>query len=382
MPLEERCPASYALQALRAKERGMKIRPVLLTATLSILGCSGSSSTKETSTSATSSATAALTSTASSSASAKKEKHEKDKEARNDPSSSPVDASCAPSSAPCSGEATINSGGRDRTYRYHLPKPGGKPGLVVALHGHGGDAVGFEKVAHIVRLADEDGFVAIVPDGVEKAWADARGVSDASKANVDDVAFISALIDHGVKDLGADASKVMVLGFSNGSMMTQRIGCELADKLTGIVTISGELPTVEGPTCAPKKPISVIAFHGTKDPVVPYEGGEVKGAAGGSVLSAQASIARWAELDKCAAGKPTASEEPDTDPDDGTTTKRETYQGCANGTQVVFFSIKGGEHKYPVGPEKGEKKNDKDTKGQSHDVDALQMAWTLLFPSK
>ena len=276
-------------------------------------------------------------------------------------------AKCTRRTAPCDGMGKLDSGGHERTFRFHLPPKGReKPPLVLALHGHGGDAEEFERVTHLSKIADDDGFVVVYPNGFKKSWADARGTSDASVAGIDDVAFLSALIDKQIAELGADASKVVVIGFSNGAMMAQRVGCELAGKVTAIAPVSGTFALDYAPKCAPAKPLTVIEFHGDADDVVPFAGGDLPGKVAGKMLSAPASAARWAELDHCTA-TPVTTDEPDVDPKDGTKAKRSTFSGCAQGSKVVFFTIENGGHKWPVGPD-GNPAHEGDH--ISHDVDA------------
>jgi polyhydroxybutyrate depolymerase len=223
---------------------------------------------------------------------------------------------------------------------------GGARPLVVALHGRLGDGKAMAHLTGLDAVADEDGFVVVFPDGYEKSWNDGRGRSPASEAGVDDVGFISALVDHAVASFRADARRVYVTGMSNGGMMTHRIGCELAAKIAGIAPVAGALPERGAPSCAPARPLSVVMFHGTDDSFVPYGGGEMQRGAGGRVLSAEASLAKWAALEGCAAGSTTV--ELDRDPSDGTSVER-TQSVCPAGRQVALYTIRGGGHTWPGG---------------------------------
>ncbi len=281
---------------------------------------------------------------------------------------------CTPDLGPCEGEGVLSSGGLERTFRFHLPKRGAsKPGLVVALHGHGGDARSFEAGSHFDKVGDEHDFAVVYPNGVDKSWNSFDAKSGAAKAGVDDVAFVSALIDRGIADFGADPAHVLVAGFSNGGMMAERIGCELADKVSAIAPASGPMAVNEASSCKPSKPISVILFHGDADPRVPFAG-RPDGEQTGALMSPTATIAKWAALNHCAA-TPVTSNEPDVDPNDGTRAKRATYGGCANGVRVVFFTIEGGVHAWPAGPDASGKASKKE--GVSHDVDASETIWKL-----
>ena len=184
-------------------------------------------------------------------------------------------------------------GGRDRTYVVHRPterpSAAGLPVLLI-LHGRFGTAENTARLTHFDQVADRAGFLAVYPEGVERSWSDARGTTEASTAGVDDVAFISALIDELVARDGVDPARVYVTGFSNGGILTQQLGCQLAGKLAGIAPVAGPTPPSLPPACHPSRPLPVLEIHGTADPVVPYQGGTVRaGREDGQVTSAPAS---------------------------------------------------------------------------------------------
>ncbi len=74
------------------------------------------------------------------------------------------------------------------------------------------------------------------------------------------------------------------------------IACELSGKLAAIAPVAGSLSVNDAARCQPQQKISVIHFHGSDDPLVPFTGGAVHGDLGGDVLSATDSLARWANL--------------------------------------------------------------------------------------
>jgi polyhydroxybutyrate depolymerase len=133
------------------------------------------------------------------------------------------------------------------------------------------------------------------------------------------------------------------------------------------------MPAALAKDCRPAKPISVIMFHGTKDPLVPYDGGDIKGGAGAGVLSAAETLRTWASLDGCPA-KPETSNEPDRDPSDGTKVRRERFANCSNGSEVDLYTVEGGGHTWPGGwqylPELVIGKTSKD-------IDASETIWAF-----
>lgn len=259
-------------------------------------------------------------------------------------------ASCRrPQPDPGSEKTSLTFGGIERTYVYHEPSSAPAAGtrtLIISLHGNMGTGAQQEDLTGFSTLADERGFIAVYPDGVDKSWADGRGTTDADTQGIDDVGFISALIDEMVSKRGVDPKKVFVTGFSNGSMMTNRLGCELSDKIAAIGTLSGTMPETISTTCAPKRGVPLMSFHGDADPFAPYGGGEVNSSSGGKVLSAEATRALWAEKSGCDATT-TSAPIADTVTDDETTVMREDNQGCKDGSEVVLFTVAGGGHTWP-----------------------------------
>jgi polyhydroxybutyrate depolymerase len=253
-------------------------------------------------------------------------------------------------------EASIEVGGRERTYLYHHP-PGwrGEPHdaqekklpLVIALHGRGGNGTSQEVGTHMTDIANREGFVVVYPDGYRRSWHDARERGPAAEEGIDDVAFVSALIDHFVAHHSVDPTRVFVVGASNGAIMTFRIACELADKIAGAGPVIGLLPDNPAYQCKPSRPVPMMIIAGQSDPMIPYEGGDVLGGDRGKVLSAHATRAKWAELNGCEGADVQQTIDPT--PDDGTRVHEMRHSKCKDGAQVVLFTVEGGGHTWPSG---------------------------------
>jgi polyhydroxybutyrate depolymerase len=241
--------------------------------------------------------------------------------------------------------------GRERTYLLHVPAnyEGTQPvPLVLALHGRLGKGSGEEELAHLDKVSDEHGFLVAYPDGLDRSWADGRGGTPSDKNGVDDVKFLSALIDKIEQDSKVDAARVYVTGMSNGGFMSGRLACELSDRVAAVAIVGASLSSNVAASCHPAKPVSVLIIQGTEDPLVPIQGGALgHNGAGGQVLSHDATVKKFAELDRC--GLEPAKKHIADDAGDGTTVDVQLYSRCAGGNEVRSYVVNGGGHTWPSG---------------------------------
>ncbi len=248
---------------------------------------------------------------------------------------------------------TLTSGGVDRTYVLHVPAGHPEPkALVIELHGGGGRGDEIDRLTGFNALADAQGFVVAAPSVLAGNWNDGRpevatggfagGGGQIGQQGVDDVRFISDVIDDVRSVASIDDLRIYAAGISNGAMMSTRLACELSDRIAavGLVAGTGAVSLVRG--CRPTRPVSVIAFNGTADPLVPYEGGQVTafGSDRGEVVSVDALAARMASLGGCTDPPAASSAGP------SVTLRR---WSCPNGVGVDFYRVEGGGHTWPGG---------------------------------
>jgi polyhydroxybutyrate depolymerase len=236
----------------------------------------------------------------------------------------------------------LSFGGVQRTYVLHVPAGLEQPnGLVINLHGAGMTGSQQAAVTGYNTVADQYGFVVAYPDGIDTAWADGRGASLPDRQGVNDVGFLATLIEQLSRDFQIPPGRVFVTGMSAGAFMANRLVCERADLVSAIAPVAGTLGAAL--PCAPSRPVSVMAVHGTADPVVPYNGGPMVGRGGPStIISAPALAERWRAINRC----------PGPLVDDPATTgeiQEMAATGCADNTEVVLVSIDGGGHTWPAG---------------------------------
>ena len=243
-------------------------------------------------------------------------------------------------------QGTIPVGGTARTYLLHVPatlKKGKPAPLVLVFHGGGGHARNMPKFTQFDRLADQQGFIVAYPEGLNKHWSDGRGLSPA-----DDVGFIRTLVAELERSRNIDPKRVYATGISNGGFFSQRLACDLADKIAAVVSVAATMPEPLVTVCKPVRPVSVMFMQGSKDPLVHIDGGPVARTHGRCVSLAAAS-SFWRDRDQTSS-TPVSADLPD-DAHDGTRVHRDVYGGGQQGTEVVVYTIEGGGHTWPGGPQ-------------------------------
>ena len=243
----------------------------------------------------------------------------------------------------------LQVGARNRAYRLHLPPAydGVMPlPLVLVFHGSFETAEDIERVTQFSRLADAQRVIVVYPEGVRRRWNDGRSPV---AARTDDVGFVTALITRLEDTLAIDPTRIYAAGMSNGGMFVQRLGCELSGIIAAIAPVDGTMPAGVAASCRPAQPVSVIEFHGTKDAYVLWHGGMVR-VLGGRTLSVPDTVAQWRQQDACPE-RPRVVEEPPQDPRASMRVRRETYGPCRDRNDVVLYTVEGGGHTWPGGPE-------------------------------
>ena len=250
--------------------------------------------------------------------------------------------------------------GKDnRTYILYIPQnlDKNKPvPLLFALHGGGGQAknmVGLTK-GRFNELADRDGFIVVYPNAVEKNWNDGREIDKyySNKNNVDDVGFIAELIKRISKEYKIDEKRIYFTGISNGGFMSFRLAIELNDKIAAIAPVTANINSNLTKKPKPKNPISVLIINGTRDPLVPYNGGKIgfrrQRNSHGTAISTGDSVKYWVEVNGCRKD-PSIYQIPDKDKTDGCTVEKEVFGGGKQGSEVVLYKVLRGGHTWPSG---------------------------------
>ena len=247
---------------------------------------------------------------------------------------------------------TITSGASERIVVVYVPTgyDGRRPvPLVLNLHGSQSNAAEQMLRSELARTAERNTFIVAAPQGLLPAPPGFRwnvpGVTTTDPNAPDDVRFLSDVLDHLQDRLCIDARRIYGAGYSGGGRMISQYACDHPDRVAAIAPVAGlraGVP-VAGPagpqpdpaSCDPDRPVPVITFQGTADPVNPYAGG----GAPYWQYGASAALARWAEINDCRRG-----------PRSRRVSRHVTevaYTGCRGNAEVVMYLVEGGGHTWP-----------------------------------
>ena len=232
---------------------------------------------------------------------------------------------------------TILHDGVEREYFVFVPAGSrAEVPVVVAIHGYGSTASGFQAKNGLNRHAARHGYITVIPQGTHfradgnggspylvTSWNDlaanmpatAEGPHCTDSAQrypcppdcdsclrcgwtscADDVGFIDKMLDQVHAEFPTNAARTYLLGVSNGAMMTLRLGCNLSDRFAAIAPIIGQL--APGYACGPSTDLPMLHLFGGEDDTVRFDG---RPAADGFIYTSAARTAEvWASAMRCA----------------------------------------------------------------------------------
>lgn len=243
---------------------------------------------------------------------------------------------------------TLDVAGEERWYLLTTPTAhdGETPlPLIVELHGLAEGAAIAAQMSELDTIAEREGFVMAYPNG---SGSPVRWDQHLDSNPNRDFELITTLLDTLGEELCIDEARVYATGLSYGAIMSSSLACVMADRFAAIAPVAG----IERPeACEPTRQVPVLAFHGTADPILFFNGGvgDLGAALSGGTLEAPsdpvdldgpgypASVAEWAEANGCG---------------DSTDERRsehviERIYDCEQDADVRFLIIEGGGHSWP-----------------------------------
>jgi polyhydroxybutyrate depolymerase len=258
-------------------------------------------------------------------------------------------ASTKTSSPPASGPALVAA----RPYALDVP-PGYDPShpapLLLSLHGFGdtGENLGADRWP-LAAVARAHGAFVAHPNGTlsssqERYWNATDACCSFEGAAVDDVAYLTAVIDDVSRRYAIDPKRIWASGISNGGFMSHRLACDRSSRIAAIVSLAGAT-WLDASKCAQDAPVSVLEIHGADDPLVKYEGGTSRGGRGAVYPSVDATVAESAAKNACSGALVPRGTAQGFDGQDLTrTTEIGVWSGCPAGIDVERWKMNGARH--------------------------------------
>lgn len=257
---------------------------------------------------------------------------------------------------------SIFTGGQYRSYRLYIPSiytgATARP-LILNLHGYTSNAQQQQVYSNFMPIADTANFLMVFPNGTynsgQRFWN--AGISSLL---VNDIAFLSALIDSLDLTYNINLNRVYSCGMSNGGYMSHALACELSNRITAIASVTGSIfNTQYGSNCHPTRPVPVMQIHGTSDATVPYIGSSTS-------MPVDSVVKYWVKKNNC---NPVAtfSNVPNTSTTDGCTAEHYIYSAGTGGSSVELYKIINGAHTWPGFPFGGV--------GTNQDINASKEIW-------
>ena len=264
------------------------------------------------------------------------------------PASSPAVAEAPPApQADCSPGARRDQGlsqgsfpvegGESRRYLLYLPAAydGSKRlPLVFNFHGYGSTADQQLLYSGMSSVAERQDFVVVTLNG----QGSPRHYNQRPKAHqgeVSDITVVTSLLDSLLEDLCLDDTRVYAAGMSDGGVLAAALGCFAAERFAAVAAVGA---LIYDPACAEASPVPLLAFRGTADEIVPFDGGRVACCGRPVVNATRDDIASWAAHNGCATTPAVTMQG---------AVETSTYGDCDQGADVVLHAIVGGGHTWP-----------------------------------
>jgi len=237
---------------------------------------------------------------------------------------------------------TIVSSGLKREYLLYVPRTYDRTRptpLVISMHGAGMWPAAQKDTSQWNRVAESEGVIVVYPSGRGGGGPRIWRAATAGAGLMRDVRFISELIDTLETAYNIDPARIYANGLSNGGGMAFVLSCTLSDRIAAVGMV-GAAQLLPWSWCTDRRPVPMIAFHGTADTAAPYKGGPswVTRVPFPNVLTW---TANWAGRNQCGTHPVESVVAADV--------TRLEYTNCAEDAAVVLYTVKDGGHTWPGG---------------------------------
>tara|TARA_B100000963_G_scaffold327246_1_gene314854 strand:+ start:4695 stop:5591 length:897 start_codon:yes stop_codon:yes gene_type:complete len=237
----------------------------------------------------------------------------------------------------------------ERVYYIYLPKnlPANAP-LVMVFHGYSGDALNTQQTTKFNQLADQNGFAVCYPQGLIDRKKNAFwqvGYSFHKDFKVDDVKFVSKLVQKLQTKFKLSRKNVFMTGFSNGGDFCNLLSCEREGLFNAAAPIVSCFMEEFFSKCQMAKPIPTFMLNGTEDPITFWNGDMENTQGYGPYLPTQAMLnfrlqqIQYENVIRDTIRSPDLNE--------NTLIAIEKYSSALSNNQIWMYSYLKGGHGYP-----------------------------------
>lgn len=172
----------------------------------------------------------------------------------------------------------------------------------------------------------------VYPAGISSSWnAGEYGPGYAIENEIDESAFIEAILLDLETMFEIETHRIYAVGFSMGGSLVYRLACDMSDTFAAVGSVSGPMMYS---SCDPIQTVSVIHVHGLADQIVPFTGGGMF-----DLPSVENGIDTWVGVNQCT--------ESITEEDEGSKVLHTTYSECQDETSDELITIPGMDHSWP-----------------------------------
>ena len=251
--------------------------------------------------------------------------------------------------------------GLSRSYILYIPSSydeNENSPIVFNLHGGSGTAEEqMNYVSDMRNISDNENFILVYP----QAHSDSNGIPiwnlggvNSKATDVDDVGFISHLINKIAEFYSVDRERVYVAGFSNGGYLSFELACKLSTEIAAFASVAGHMFIDTYNDCLPTHPTPFLSINGTEDN---YDG------IAEYYLPIENSNNYWVEYNETDL-IPEVIYLEDQNTSDGSTVEYYSWKNGTNGVEIDHYKVIGGDHSWPsinANSEKGKSNGDIDS---------------------
>tara|TARA_B110000881_G_C18535217_1_gene495384 strand:+ start:385 stop:1275 length:891 start_codon:yes stop_codon:yes gene_type:complete len=207
--------------------------------------------------------------------------------------------------------------------------------MIIDLHGNTLTMEMQRELSDFDEIADMHGAIAIFPQGFNNSWNAGYCCSSAGEMGLNDVEFITLIVEQMVDNFPVDDSRIYLTGWSNGCALSQKLANERSNIFAAIGCMSYYLLDDPSPEYSP---IPIMEVHGIVDPLILYSNDAVHlSNTDAQEHGAIQNMVQWSQMNNCS----------NSTPDVNTPTTFYSIQGytdCEGDTKVMLVSLYSGNH--------------------------------------